>query len=180
MKKLNLTQWIFIALLLGIGIGAWLNVQFPATPSLTKSEAWSKVVPLLGDKTEPNRDTQLKAIAADSSLSAEEKYSAALKIAQGHSESSLSEQVIKASNRESKMNPTLEKILEIFSIFTEVFLRLIKMIIAPLVFATLVAGVAKLGDLKAVGRIGGKTLLWFMTASLISLALGAVLVNLVS
>jgi len=101
-----------------------------------------------------------------------------LKIAQGHSESSLSEQVIKASNRESKMNPTLEKILEIFSIFTEVFLRLIKMIIAPLVFATLVAGVAKLGDLKAVGRIGGKTLLWFMTASLISLALGAVLVNL--
>ena len=51
------------------------------------------------------------------------------------------------------------------------------MIVAPLVFTTLVVGVAKLGDIKAVGRIGGKTLLWFLSASLISLLLGMVLVN---
>ncbi len=178
MKKLNLTQWIFIALILGIGIGAWLNIQFPASPSLTKTEAWSKMAPVLENKSTLGSDAQLKAIASDTLLTDEEKYSAALKVAQAKGASSLSEQVVKAANRESKMHPTLEKILEIFSIFTEVFLRLIKMIIAPLVFATLVAGVAKLGDLKAVGRIGGKTLLWFMTASLVSLALGAVLVNL--
>ena len=47
----------------------------------------------------------------------------------------------------------------------------------PLVFSTLVVGIAKLGDLKTVGRVGGKSLLWFVTASLISLTLGMLLVN---
>jgi Na+/H+-dicarboxylate symporter len=51
------------------------------------------------------------------------------------------------------------------------------MIIAPLVFSTLVVGIAKLGDVKSVGRIGGKTLLWFMGASLLSLMLGMVIMN---
>ncbi len=59
-----------------------------------------------------------------------------------------------------------------------IFLRLIKMIIAPLVFATLVVGIAKMGDLPTVGRVGVKTLGWFLFASLISLTLGLVLVNL--
>src|ERR1700730_16046599 len=63
------------------------------------------------------------------------------------------------------------------SILTDIFLRLIKMIIAPLVFSTLVVGIAKLGDIKAVGRIGGKALLWFMCASLLSLTLGLILMN---
>ncbi|WP_295118784.1 dicarboxylate/amino acid:cation symporter [uncultured Chitinophaga sp.] len=63
------------------------------------------------------------------------------------------------------------------SIVTTIFLRLIKMIIAPLVFSTLVVGVAKLGDIKSVGRIGGKTMLWFISATFISLFLGMILVN---
>jgi Na+/H+-dicarboxylate symporter len=71
----------------------------------------------------------------------------------------------------------IDKITEPFSLLPDVFLRLIKMIVAPLVFFTLVVGVAKLGDLKAVGRIGAKTLLWFLSASLVSLLLGMVLVN---
>jgi Na+/H+-dicarboxylate symporter len=58
-----------------------------------------------------------------------------------------------------------------------IFIRLVQMIIAPLVFSTLVVGIAKLGDLKAVGRVGGKALLWFVTASLISLLIGMVMVN---
>jgi Na+/H+-dicarboxylate symporter len=58
------------------------------------------------------------------------------------------------------------------------FLRLIKMIIAPLVFSTLVVGIAKMGDVATVGRIGGKALGWFIFASLISLTLGLVLVQL--
>lgn len=58
------------------------------------------------------------------------------------------------------------------------FIRLVQMIIAPLVFSTLVVGIAKLGDLKAVGRVGGKALLWFISASLVSLLVGLVLVNL--
>jgi Na+/H+-dicarboxylate symporter len=63
------------------------------------------------------------------------------------------------------------------SILTDIFLRLIKMIIAPLVLSTLIVGVARLGDLKSVGRIGGRALLWFIGASLLSLLLGMVLVN---
>lgn len=63
-------------------------------------------------------------------------------------------------------------------LLTTIFLRLVQMIIAPLVFATLVVGIAKLGDLKTVGRVGGKAMLWFITASLVSLFLGLLLVNL--
>lgn len=58
-----------------------------------------------------------------------------------------------------------------------IFIRLVQMIISPLVFSTLVVGIAKLGDLKAVGRVGGKAMLWFITASLVSLLIGLVLVN---
>jgi Na+/H+-dicarboxylate symporter len=60
-----------------------------------------------------------------------------------------------------------------------IFLRLVQMIIAPLVFATLVTGIAKMGDLKTVGRVGAKAMLWFVSASLISLLLGLILVNII-
>jgi Na+/H+-dicarboxylate symporter len=63
------------------------------------------------------------------------------------------------------------------SLVTTLFLRLIKMIIAPLVFSTLVVGIAKMGDAKEVGRIGVKALGWFVIASVLSLTLGLILVN---
>jgi Na+/H+-dicarboxylate symporter len=110
-KSNKLTVWIFVALILGVVTGVWLNAAYPNQAGDTP-------------------------------------------------------------------NPDLAPILDNISIFTDVFLRLIKMIIAPLVFATLVAGVAKLGDIKAVGRIGGKTMLWFISASFVSLLLGCLLVNL--
>ncbi len=62
-------------------------------------------------------------------------------------------------------------------LLSTIFLRLVQMIIAPLVFSTLVVGIAKLGNIKAVGRVGGKALLWFISASLASLLLGMLLVN---
>ena len=64
------------------------------------------------------------------------------------------------------------------SIITDIFLRLIKMIIAPLVFSTLVVGIAHMEDSAAIGRVGVKTLAWFVLASLISLSLGLVMVQL--
>lgn len=79
---------------------------------------------------------------------------------------------------QKELRAVIDKKLEPFSVLSDIFLRLIKMIVAPLVFSTLVVGVAKLGDISAVGRIGGKTLLWFVGASLISLLLGMILVNL--
>ncbi|MBC3831149.1 dicarboxylate/amino acid:cation symporter [Undibacterium amnicola] len=63
------------------------------------------------------------------------------------------------------------------SLITTMFLRLIKMIIAPLVFSTLVVGIARMGDVNEVGRVGGKALGWFIIASLISLTLGLIMVN---
>lgn len=71
----------------------------------------------------------------------------------------------------------LSKIAGYFSILTTVFLHLIKMIIAPLVFATLVSGIAHMGDTAALGRVGIKAVLWFLCASLISLSLGLLLVT---
>lgn len=62
-------------------------------------------------------------------------------------------------------------------ILSDIFMRLIKMIIAPLVFSVLVVGVAKVGDFKSVGRIGIKTLIYFTSAAIIALLLGLFLVN---
>src|SRR5580658_10413293 len=72
---------------------------------------------------------------------------------------------------------TAKSIAGYISLLTDIFLRLIKMIIAPLVFSTLVVGVAHMGDTKAIGRIGAKAMLWFISGSLASLLLGMILVN---
>ncbi|WP_208748154.1 dicarboxylate/amino acid:cation symporter [Achromobacter agilis] len=69
------------------------------------------------------------------------------------------------------------QIASYFSLITDIFLRMIKMIIAPLVFATLVTGLASMSDASAVGRIGMRAMIWFISASAISLLLGLLLVN---
>lgn len=58
-----------------------------------------------------------------------------------------------------------------------VFIRLVQMIIAPLVFTTLVVGIAKMSDIKMIGRVGTKAMLWFISASLVSLFIGLIFVN---
>jgi Na+/H+-dicarboxylate symporter len=73
---------------------------------------------------------------------------------------------------------TLTNVTGYISILTDLFLRLIKMIIAPLVFATLVSGIAHMGDTTALGRVGGRAIVWFLGASLVSLTLGLIMVNL--
>lgn len=80
--------------------------------------------------------------------------------------------------REFHPNPAdYESFAGNIQILSDIFLRLIKMIIAPLVFSTLVVGVAKVGDFKSVGRIGLKTIVYFQIATLLALALGLVLVH---
>ena len=64
-----------------------------------------------------------------------------------------------------------------FKMITDIFLRLIKMIVAPLVFATLVAGIVHMGDTASLGRVGAKTIGWFLGATIVSLTLGMILVN---
>lgn len=72
---------------------------------------------------------------------------------------------------------TAEQFSTYIKILATVFIRLVQMIIAPLVLTTLVVGIAKLGDIKSVGRIGGRALAWFFSASFISLLIGLFWVN---
>ncbi|HEX6916421.1 MAG TPA: dicarboxylate/amino acid:cation symporter [Chitinophagaceae bacterium] len=84
---------------------------------------------------------------------------------------------VSAPAKGSAVITAIKSFSDIVKLLSTIFIRLVQMIIAPLVFTTLVVGIAKLGDLKTVGRVGGKAILWFVTASLISLLLGLVLVN---
>lgn len=149
-KKSRLTLYIVIALFMGIAVGFALNKSYLA-------EENAKLTTL---------ETRL----------------AEIKTAQQETKDSTVVQLLEAKRKELSLEKT--KVLyardtkvEPFAILADLFLRLIKMIVAPLVFTTLVVGVAKLGDISSVGRIGGKTLLWFVAASLTSLLLGMVLVN---
>jgi Na+/H+-dicarboxylate symporter len=70
-----------------------------------------------------------------------------------------------------------ESIAPWFKLSSDIFLNLIKMLVAPLVLSTIVVGIAHMGDSAALGRIGVRALAWFITASLVSIGLGLVLVN---
>jgi Na+/H+-dicarboxylate symporter len=149
-KKSRLTLYIIIALVLGIALGFILNTTYVKTENTNLITVEAKL------------DSVKRLIStADAELLPELNLK----------KNTLTEErnaILKS--RDQKVDP--------FALLADIFLRLIKMIVAPLVLSTLVVGVAKLGDITAVGRIGGKTLLWFMSASLLSLLLGLILVNL--
>jgi Na+/H+-dicarboxylate symporter len=153
MQKSKLTLYIFIALILGVIAGYLYNVYVinAINTRITTTEVAIKSVNSSITGVKDTSGTEYKVLARRHSL---------LQHLIGANE----------SLRDDK--------LEYFTILSDIFLRLIKMIVAPLVFTTLVVGVAKVGDIKAVGRIGGKTLLWFFGATLVSLLLGMLLVNL--
>ena len=71
-----------------------------------------------------------------------------------------------------------ENVAPWLKLLSDIFLHLIKMLVAPLVLSTIVVGIAHMGDSSALGRIGTRALLWFITASLIAIGLGLVMVNL--
>src|SRR5689334_24906010 len=66
-----------------------------------------------------------------------------------------------------------------FGLLGAIFLRLIKSIIAPLIFATLVVGIAGTGSIKTMGRIGGKAILYFEIVTTLALVIGLAAANLV-
>ncbi|MFY7706653.1 MAG: cation:dicarboxylate symporter family transporter, partial [Flavobacteriales bacterium] len=159
-KSNKLTVWIFVALVLGVLAGAALNAKYPALPAKSYEVAIADVTKALEQEegTGSLKD-KLHQISEDSTATTKQRWEQiASTITSEKKKTAFAERAAKAASREEVMNPALKNILEIISIFTDIFLRLIKMIIAPLVFSTLVVGVAKLGDLKAVGRIGGKTM----------------------
>lgn len=149
-KKSKLTLYIVIALFVGIFLGFALNKTY-----VTKE------------------NTQLETLDAQIKNLKEQHHSITDSLAIANNEA----QQKKLNTERNTVLQARDKKVEPFSVLADIFLRLIKMIVAPLVFTTLVVGVAKLGDINSVGRIGGKTLLWFVGASLMSLLLGMVMVN---
>ncbi len=152
-KKSKLTLYIIIALLMGIALGFVLNTSYLA-------EENKRLISL---------DSQIEQVTKKITQTTDTASTAFQQVKTEKKELNKQRNAVLAA-RESKVSP--------FSLLADIFLRLIKMIVAPLVFTTLVVGVAKLGDIQAVGRIGGKTLLWFVGASLMSLVLGMIMVNL--
>lgn len=151
-KKNRLTLYILIALVLGIGLGFVLNTSYVSTENQRIATAEVTIKSLQNQLTTLHDTTFPAYHSLKAEIESLSKSKSAAIIA-----------------RDDKLEP--------FSLLADIFLRLIKMIVAPLVFTTLVVGVAKLGDIKSVGRIGGKTLLWFFSASFASLFLGMMLVN---
>jgi Na+/H+-dicarboxylate symporter len=153
MQKSKLTLYIFIALILGVIAGYIYNATVINNIN-TKLSAAEVNIKTIDERLVVAKDTTTATYKA---LKLERKAQVTIR---------------KASDAER------EGKLVGFTILSDIFLRLIKMIVAPLVFTTLVVGVAKVGDIRSVGRIGGKTLLWFLSATLVSLLLGMLLVNL--
>ncbi|MBL7876358.1 MAG: dicarboxylate/amino acid:cation symporter [Cyclobacteriaceae bacterium] len=149
-KKSKLTLYIIISLIAGVGLGFTFNKTYLSEDNKALKEV---------DLSIRNVQEQLKATNDSLVINQLENQRKDLRKTRGT--------ILTA--RDKKVEP--------FSLMADIFLRLIKMIVAPLVFTTLVVGVAKLGDIGAVGRIGGKTLLWFLAASFTSLLLGMILVN---
>lgn len=151
-KKNRLTLYIIIALIAGIVLGFALNGSYVKKENNIIAQT-EKELKLVKDRI---------AIATDT-------------LSISYTKMTAEREALMKQNKETTLSR--DKKLEPFSVIADIFLRLIKMIVAPLVFTTLVVGVAKLGDIKSVGRIGGKTLLWFLGASFTSLMLGMMLVN---
>jgi Na+/H+-dicarboxylate symporter len=149
-KKSKLTTYIIIALFAGIVLGYLLNTSYVKDENDSILQYQQQIESV---------NHQLSSVSDSTEYQAQTQTKARL----------IKERNNVISARDKKLDP--------FSLIADIFLRLIKMIVAPLVLTTLIVGVAKLGDISAVGRIGGKTLLWFLAASFLSLLLGLVMVN---
>lgn len=87
------------------------------------------------------------------------------------------EKVEKSKNGRATVIDDITSFSEMIKLLGTIFIRLVQMIIAPLVFTTLVVGIAKMSDINMIGRVGTKAMAWFLTASFVSLLIGLVLVN---
>jgi Na+/H+-dicarboxylate symporter len=154
MKKNRLTLYIIIALVLGVVTGYIYNTNVISRVNAKISVA----------------DANIKAIDAQITAIKDTNNDSAYAQLKSGRKTEVKQKQQYSSEREDK--------LEGFTILSDIFLRLIKMIVGPLIFTTLVVGVAKVGDINAVGRIGGKTLLLFISATFVSLVIGMLLVNL--
>ncbi len=156
---------LIIAMVLGVGAGAFIY----GDPAARLASAQAQIA-----KMDPNADGQ----------TTREEFAATMPGAKPDDIDKAFRALDRNNNgvatvAEIEKTPTKQQtdIASYFKILSDIFLRLIKMIVAPLVLTTLTVGIAHLGGGAAVGRIGARTMAWFVTASLCSLGLGLLMVN---
>ncbi len=157
---------LILAMILGVGAGAFVY----GDPAARVQAAEAKIAPM-----DANRDGQVS----------REEFATTMPGAPA-ADIDKAFRALDRNNNGIATTPEIEKaptkeqsdIASYFKILSDIFLRLIKMIVAPLVITTLTVGIAHLGGGAAVGRIGARTMVWFVTASLASLGLGLLMVNL--
>ncbi len=171
MPKLSLTQQIFIGLFIGIIIGYVIH-RSDSAPGLQQQlvESVSRL------ELEPQDKSNLLA-----SLNHVDTPAKAADFVQTVSKSTLpasaKEQVLASAKELDAAYKHKEDLIQWVRVLSRIFLSLIKMLIAPLIFSTLVVGIATAGDMRKVGRIGVKAITYFTCATLLALVIGLVAVN---
>lgn len=171
MRKLSLTQQIFIGLAIGIFVG-WLIHRADKAPALHQ-QLRDTVSALAID---PQAKTEL--LAAVNRVDTPAKAAALVEtINKSNLPAPAKDQVLDSAKGLDEAHKQKDNLIQWVRVLSRVFLNLIKMLIAPLIFATLVVGIAGAGDMKKVGRIGIKAMAYFTFATLLALVIGLVAVN---
>lgn len=191
MKNNKLFVAIIVALVLGVGLGYVINksgkgdtVRFSPAKlgadtfsfELSDGKKYSQNVYVVSDSASYKAYVKAPERADEIVVLNEKKQVVVPKILKENPNLQL-EKVSKSDGGASASIDNIDSFAEKIKLLGTIFIRLVQMIIAPLVFSTLVVGIAKMGDMKMVGRVGGKAMAWFITASLVSLTVGLVLVN---
>lgn len=186
-QKSRLTWYIIIAMALGIGVGYYVN-EYAAGNKINYAPAKDYIGKdsiAFGDVKSPVWQGILVVKDSASYKKIKDSVPSAMWLVVSNSDKAYEftgagvkiNKIAAVPKHGTTYISALKKFSDLIKLLATLFLRLVQMIIAPLVFATLVVGIAKLGDLKTVGRVGGKAMLWFISASLVSLMLGLLLVN---
>lgn len=171
MRKLSLTQQIFIGLFIGILIG-WLIHRSDTAPGLQQQ--------LVQSINSLDADPQAKSdlAAALNRVDTPTKAADFIKtVNQSNLPARAKDQVLASANELNAAYKHKEEWIQWVRVLSRIFLNLIKMLIAPLIFSTLVVGIAGAGDMRKVGRVGIKAMAYFTMATLLALVIGLVAVN---
>ena len=173
MPKLSLTQQIFIGLLIGILVG-YLIHRADHTSSLQQQLAGSVNNLTLDAQTKTDLLTAINRV--DSPAKAADLVST---ISKSTLDVLTKDQVLASAKALDAAYQDKDNWIQWVRVLSRIFLSLIKMLIAPLIFSTLVVGITSAGDMKKVGRIAVKAMTYFTCATLLALVIGLVAVNIV-
>ncbi|MBL8170456.1 MAG: cation:dicarboxylase symporter family transporter [Acidobacteria bacterium] len=171
MPKLSLTQQIFIGLFVGILIGYFIHRSDHA-PAV-KQQLTETI-----NRLDVDAQAKTDVLAALNRVDTPTKAADFVKtVGQGNLPEPAKTQVLNSAKELDAAYKHKEEWIQWVRVLSRIFLNLIKMLIAPLIFSTLVVGIAGAGDMKKVGRIGVKAMAYFTMATLLALVIGLIAVN---